>query len=115
MAKTITFTYEKTAYTLEYTRETVSALEQNGLALSDVRNIDEKPMTTVMMLFTGAFMAHHRKAATINGLIEKIWAEIPDKSGLIQALVEMYTEPLDALMEEPSEDDAKKVKWTVNK
>ena len=40
MAKTITFVFEKTSYTLEYTRETVSALEQNGLTLDDVRNID---------------------------------------------------------------------------
>ena len=114
MAKTITFTFEKTAYTLEYTRETVSALEQNGLSLSDVRNIGDRPMTTVMMLFTGAFMAHHRKAATINGLIEKIWNSIPDKSGLIDVLVEMYTEPVDALMDEP-EDEKGKTVWTVNK
>ena len=56
MAKTITFVFEKTSYTLEYTRETVSALEQNGLTLDDVRNIDQKPINTVMMLFTGAFM-----------------------------------------------------------
>ena len=114
MAKTITFTFEKTAYTLEYTRETVSALEQNGLTLSDVRNIGEKPLNTVMLLFTGAFMAHHRKAATISGLIERIWDSIPDKRDLIDTLVEMYTEPLDALMEEPG-DDKGKTEWKVNK
>ena len=114
MAKTITFTFEKTAYTLEYTRETVSALEQNGLTLSDVRNIGEKPLNTVMLLFTGAFMAHHRKAATISGLIERIWDSIPDKRELIDTLVEMYTEPLDALMEEPG-DDKGKTEWKVNK
>ena len=115
MAKTITFTFEKTAYTLEYTRETVSALEQNGLTLSDVQNIGEKPMNTVMMLFTGAFMAHHRKAATISGLIERIWDSLPNKREMIQALVEMYTEPLDALMEEPGEDAKGKTEWKVNK
>ena len=114
MAKTITFTFEKTAYTLEYTRETVSALEQNGLTLSDVRNIGEKPLNTVMLLFTGAVMAHHRKAATISGLIERIWDSIPDKRDLIDTLVEMYTEPLDALMEEPG-DDKGKTEWKVNK
>ena len=114
MAKTITFTFEKTAYTLEFTRETVSALEQNGLSLSDVQNISDKPINTVMLLFTGAFMAHHRKAATIKGLVERIWASIPDKRELIDALVEMYTEPVNALMEEP-EDDKGKTTWTVNK
>ena len=114
MAKTITFTFEKTAYTLEYTRETVSALEQNGLKLSDVQNIGEKPINTVMMLFTGAFMAHHRKAATISGLIERIWNSLPNKREMVEALVEMYTEPLDALMEEP-EDEKGKTEWKVNK
>lgn len=114
MAKTITFTFEKTAYTLEYTRETVSALEQNGLTISDVRNIADRPINTVMLLFTGAFMAHHRKAATISSLIERIWQSIPDKPGFLQALAEMYTEPVDALMEEP-EDEKGKTVWTVNK
>ena len=114
MAKTITFTFEKTAYTLEYTRETVSALEQNGLTLSDVRDIGEKPITTVMLLFTGAFMVHHRKAATQSGRIEKIWESIPNKRELIDTLVEMYTEPLDALMDEP-DDEKGKTEWKVNK
>ena len=114
MAKTITFTFEKTAYTLEYTRETVSALENNGLKLSDVQSIGERPISTVMLLFTGAFMAHHRKAATIHGLVEKIWASIPNKKEMINALVEMYTEPVDAMMDEP-EDEKGKTVWTVNK
>ncbi len=114
MAKTVTFTYDKTAYTLEFTRETVSALEQNGLSISDVRNINDRPMTTVMLLFTGAFMAHHRKAATISGLIEKIWNSIQDKDGLVDVLREMYTEPVDALMADP-EDEKGKTTWTVNK
>lgn len=113
MAKTITFVFEKTSYTLEYTRETVSALEQNGLTLDDVRNIDQKPINTVMMLFTGAFMAHHRKAASISGLIERIWKSIPDKTELLKTLVEMYTEPVDALMAEP-DDEKGKTTWTVN-
>ena len=114
MAKTITFTFEKTAYTLEYTRETVSAMEQNGLTLSDVQNIGDKPINTVMMLFTGAFMAHHRKAAPISGLVETICHSIPNTRDLIEALVEMYTEPLDALMDEPEEDKGK-TEWKVNK
>ena len=112
MAKTITFTYKKTAYTLEYTRETVTMLEQNGLSLDDVRNITGKPMTVMMMLFRGAFIAHHRKAATIDNLMDEIWDSIPDKQDLINTLVEMYTEPLDALLNEPAEEG--KTKWTVH-
>lgn len=112
MAKTITFTFEKTAYTLEFTRETVTMLEQNGLTLADVQNMADKPLTASTMLFRGAFLAHHKKAASMDTLMDKIWNSIPDKSAFISTLVEMYTEPLDALLEEP--DDKGKTTWTVN-
>jgi len=112
MAKTITFTFDKTAYTLEFTRETVTLLEQNGLSLEDVQNIASKPLTATMLLFRGAFIAHHKKAAGIDTLMDKIWESIPDKTGFINTLAEMYTEPLDALLEEP--DEKGKTTWTVN-
>lgn len=112
MAKTITFTFDKTAYTLEFTRETVQMLEQNGLSLADVQNMADKPLTGASMLFRGAFLAHHRKAASIDSLMDRIWATIPDKAGFITTLTEMYTEPLDALLEEP--DEKGKTEWTVN-
>ena len=114
MAKTITFTYKKTAYTLEFTRETVSLLEQSGLSLADVQGIMDKPITSMKMLFTGAFLAHHRKAASITTLIDEIWETIPDKEGLIENLVEMYVEPVESMMSDP-EDEKGKTTWTVNK
>lgn len=115
MAKTITFTYKKTAYTLEFTRETVSMLEQNGLSLADVQNLQDmdKPINTIMMLFTGAFLAHHRKAASITTLIDEIWETIPDKPSLISSLIEMYVEPVESLLNDP-EDEKGKIVWTVN-
>ena len=112
MAKTITFTYKKTAYTLEFTRETVTLLEQNGLSLADVQNMADKPMTAMTMLFRGAFIAHHKKAAAIDTLMDEIWNSIPDKQDLIKTLAEMYTEPLDALLNEP--EDEGKTAWTVH-
>ena len=112
IAKTITFTYKKTAYTLEFTRETVSALEQNGLTLADVRQMADKPLTASTLLFRGAFLAHHKRAAAIDSLMEEIWKSIPDKPGFISALTEMYTEPLDALLEEP--DESGKTEWKIN-
>lgn len=112
MAKTITFTYKKTAYTLEFTRETVALLEQNGLTLSDVQNIADKPLTSSTLLFRGAFLAHHKKAASIDTLMDEIWNSIPDKSEFLSVLTDMYTEPLDALLDEP--EDSGKTTWTVN-
>lgn len=112
MAKTITFTYKKTAYTLEFTRETVTLLEQNGLTLADVQNMAGKPLTASTLLFRGAFLAHHKKAASIDSLMDDIWKSIPDKTKFVSTLIEMYTEPLESLMDEPEESG--KVEWTVN-
>ena len=108
MAKTITLTYNDVNYTLEYTRRTVSQLEQQGF---NINAIGEKPVTMVPMLYEGAFLAHHRM--TKNDIIWKIYDEISDKEGLMAALAEMYAEPIEALFEE-SEETEKNVKWETN-
>lgn len=41
MAKTLGFTYKGVDYTLEFTRKTVSRMEQDGFSIGD---IGEKPM-----------------------------------------------------------------------
>lgn len=43
-------------YTLEFTRKTVSKVEQAGL---NINALDSKTMTMVPLLFWGAFLAHH--------------------------------------------------------
>ena len=57
MAKQLTFTYNGKDYVLEYTRNTVRQMENNGFVTND---IDIKPMTVLPALFAGAFLAHHR-------------------------------------------------------
>lgn len=98
MAKTIHLTYEGYTYTLEFTRETISIMEKQGFRITD---IEDKPVSTLPVLFAGAFLAHHRKIKA--GVITKIFDNLRDKTGLISKLGEMYAEPLEALLDEPEE------------
>lgn len=100
MAKTITFNFEGKEYTLEFTRSTIKTMERQGFVISDIAT---KPMTTLPVLFAGAFLAHHRFIK--QEVIEKIFAKLTDKDLLVEKLAEMYNEPIEAMMEEPEEDE----------
>lgn len=107
MAKQLRFEFDGRDYCLEYTRRTVRTMEENGFIGSEV---GEKPMM-ILQLFSGAFLAHHRFEK--QDQIEKIYAAMPDKETLIQKLIEMYNEPIEALMADPDEE-AGKVEWTAS-
>lgn len=107
MAKQLIFTYEDKEYTLEYTRRTVAEMEKKGFIASD---ITDKPMTTLPALFAGAFLAHHRFVK--EDVINTIYNKLTKKEELINALAEMYNEPIIALVEEPEEDKGN-LNWTA--
>lgn len=110
MAKTLTVKDPVTgiAYTLEYTRKTVEAMEKNGFVTADV---ERKPMTLLPTLFAGAFLAHHRFVK--RDVIDMIYAGMPKKDELIGKLVEMYNDPIIALLDEPAESEENPT-WTAN-
>ena len=86
-------------YTLEYTRKTVEMMEKQGFIAADV---EKKPMM-ILDLFAGAFLSHHRFVK--RDVIDNIYARLSHKDELINRLVEMYNEPLAALLEEPEQGD----------
>ncbi len=108
MAKTINFNYNGEDYCLEFTRRTVREMEGEGFRLRDVK---DKPVTSIPVLFSGAFKCHHKriKEEVING----IYASITDKEELMGKLLEMYTYAMNSLFDEP-DDDEKNVEWTAN-
>ena len=108
MAKTITLTFNKKAYTLEFTRDSVVRMERTGF---DIQSIESQPATMITMLFRGAFIAHHSN--TTNTVIDRIWEKLPNKQKLIEELAGMYTEPLDALVAEPDKKEGE-IPWAVN-
>lgn len=109
MAKQLTISdpVSGVTYTLEFTRKTIELMEKNGFVAADM---ERKPMTLLPALFAGAFLAHHRFVK--RDVIDAIYAKLNHKDELIGALVEMYNEPLMALLDEPEqENDEGNLSW----
>ena len=109
MSKQITFSYDGKDYKLEFTRRTIRQMEDKGF---NIQEINEKPMTILPDFFAGAFLANHRGVK--REVVDEIYANMPNKDKLIEKLVEMYNEPLSALMAEPDENSTKKVDWMAS-
>lgn len=108
MAKQLNFEYNKKEYTLEYTRETVKQMEREGFVANDIIS---KPMLTLPKLFAGAFKAHH-KYDTKQKQIDEIFELFKNKQALVEKLAEMYSEPMETLMDDVDEGNA--IAWDAN-
>lgn len=109
MGKHLTVTHNGKEYTLEYTRRTVQRMEQNGFVVKD---IEEKPVSTLPKLFAGAFLANHQFVR--QNEIDEIYKDLDNKPELIAKLAEMYSEPIAALVEGPGEGDSGNASWTAD-
>lgn len=107
MAKKIKFTYNDKPYTLEYNRDSVQMLEKQGFRID---RIEAQPETMITMLFTGAFIMHHRNIVGNTKLIDEMFKKFPNRGDLIARLAEMYQEPVLALFDEPEEDEGN-IQW----
>ena len=110
MAKQLNFEYENKEYTLEFTRESIKQMEREGFVAGDVVN---KPMNTLPKLFAGAFKAHHR-FDTKQKTIDRIFELFTNKQALIEKLAEMYSEPMETLMDDDAIDEGNAIKWDAN-
>ena len=91
----IAITYDKKEYVLEYSRQRVKTMESQGFVLDELTS---KPMTMIPMLFQGAFIKNH--TGMKRALKEEIYEQIGDKTGLMEALMEMYAETLSTLTDD---------------
>lgn len=107
MAKQIILTYNDKEYTLEFTRKTIESMERSGFIVSE---LSDKPVSTLPRMFAGAFKAHHPFVQT--AVVNEIFDSIEDKEGLINKLSEMYSEPVEALMQSGTGKNA--IHWTPN-
>ena len=115
MATKITIQYQKNEYTLEYSRNAVKQMEQQGFILDQ---IGDKPMTMVPLLVYGAFMKHNKGIK--RNVMDEIYAHIADKvgdgeNGFIQTLLEMYAETVNTLTDNSSVDEGNAATWKVTK
>lgn len=107
MSKQLTFEYKNKKYTLEFNREAIRRMEHNGFVIG---KLGDMPMTLMPQLFAGAFYMHH---PTVDSkTIEEIYNDLPDKTDLFAALGELYSEPMESLMTEPT--STKKITWAKN-
>lgn len=100
MSTKINFSYKGTDYCLEYTRNTVKRMEDRGFSAS---RIIEAPASTLPELFAGAFLANHKFVD--RKVIDEIYDAMKDRKALIEVLVTMYNEPINALMSDSGADD----------
>ena len=103
----INLTYDKKEYVLEFNRQSVKTMEGQGFVLEE---LTAKPMTMIPLLFQGAFIKNHRGIK--RSLMDEIFEEIGDKTGLMEALMEMYAETLSTLTENNGEGNAT---WAMTK
>ena len=103
----INFEYMGKEYCLEYTPDTIKRMEANGF---NINEIGDKPAIRIEQLWTGAFMAHHRKAVG-DGIPEKLLKQMKNKEELYKKLAEMYNNTLAYLMDD--EDNEGNVEWTA--
>ena len=107
-AKQLFLTHEGKRYTLEYNRNSVRQMERQGFKISET---DGMPMSTVMGLFNGAFIMHHRNIDA--RILDDLYDTIPNKEAFLGKLSEMYSEPMLALMSEP-EDNEGNTTWEAS-
>lgn len=100
MAKQIRFTYDGMSYTLEFNRAAVVSMERDGFR---AEHLAEKPASALPALFAGAFIMHHPYMK--RDKIDAIYARMTNRHQLMQTLAEMYNEPIQALLEEPEENE----------
>ena len=103
----IVLKHEKDEYVLEYNRQSVKQMEGQGFSLEELQS---KPMTMIPLLFEGAFIKNCR--GTKRKVIEKIYEGVPDKTSLMEALIEMYADTMSTLMDDNDEGN---VTWTLTK
>lgn len=101
----ITFSYNEKEYCLEYTKRSVKAMEDKGFVPAKIL---EAPMTYLPELFAGAFLANHRFVD--KKIIDELYEKMCGKKELVNALIEMYNEPISALTEDADEGNG--IAWT---
>ena len=106
---TITFTYKDIKYTLEYTKETVAALEDRGYVAEEIGN---KPMSNLVPLYECAFLAHHPMVTRT--VTDEIYKLIPNKADVLRKLAEMANEQYKFLSDEPEENAEGNLVWMVS-
>ena len=109
-AKTITLTYEKKEYTLEFSRKVIENLEL--VQKVNLAQVEDMPYAITRKVIHAAFKKHHSQLK--EDKIDEIWNAQKGKKGLIEALYDLVSEPYTELFGDDSADDKKNATWVKN-
>lgn len=82
-------------YCLEFSKNTILAMERAGFSLD---KFEDQPVLMTTLLVQGSFAKNHPR--TKNETIEKIFNSLKNKESFLKKLVEMYVEQSDSLVDE---------------
>lgn len=108
MAMNITFEHDGEEYVLEYNEAAIKLLDKRFDFSID--SIGKTQLSDVPDLFYVSFLMHHPRVTKKQS--DAIYKLVEDKYGLLEALVSMYTEAVNAVFEEPEE--GKGISWRKN-
>ncbi len=116
MSTKINLTYKKQEYTLEYSRQSVKQMEDQGFVLDQV---GDKPATMIPLLVYGAFMKNHRgiKRSLVDEIYENVTGKLSkeDGEGFLATLMEMCSETINSLTDSAPADEGNVAVWKVTK
>lgn len=106
----INLTYDKKEYILEYSRQSVKTMENQGFVLEELTT---KPANMIPLLFAGAFIKNHSgKDGVKRKVVDEIYDSLDDKTALLEALMEMYADTLATLTDSNGSGN---VTWAMTK
>ena len=109
MGKHITFEHNGETYTLEYTRKAIETMERRGFKVGEIQ---DKPMTVLPEMFSGAFIAHH--TGLKRKIMDEIFDRISDKRALLGKLAEMYNDPMEQLFDNEGVTKTEEISWDAD-
>jgi len=116
MSTKINLTYKQQEYTLEYSRQAVKTMEDQGFVLDQV---GDKPATMIPLLVYGAFMKNHRgiKRSLVDEIYENVTGKLSqeDGEGFLATLMEMCSETINSLTDTAPVDEGNAAVWKVTK
>ncbi len=107
--KPIRFEHDGKKYTLNYTLDTAASANADGFVLEE---LGSKPAQMIPKLVYWSFVNAHKGISRKK--VEAIYAEMKNKTDLINALTERYVEAVEALLDRDDGKDTGNVEWTVD-
>lgn len=108
MNKKIEFEDNGEKYVLEYNRESIQILEQQGFAINE---LTQKPMTMLPLAFQGLFYKNHKYVK--KAYVDECYKRFKNKEQLLETISGMLLEAYEALTDDEDVGDKGNIDWKI--